>query len=142
LWHSVYKRLSDGYGGLLGSVTSRATAQVIRLACLYALLDRSDIIRLEHLEAALAVWQYCEDSAKYIFGMSSGDKVAEDIFTALQANDAGLPKTEISNLFNRNRAAKEIDAALQTLLELERIERVEEKTPGRSREVFKVIATK
>jgi hypothetical protein len=60
----------------------------------------------------------------------------------LQANDAGLPKTEISNLFNRNRAAKEIDAALQTLLELERIERVEEKTPGRSREVFKVIATK
>ena len=39
LWHRVYKKLSDGYGGLLGSVTSRATAQVMRLACLYALLD-------------------------------------------------------------------------------------------------------
>lgn len=138
LWHREYKRLSDGYGGLLGSVTSRATAQVIRLACLYALLDCSDIIRLEHLEAALAVWQYCEDSAKYIFGMSSSDKVADEIFTALQSSDAGLSKTEISNLFNRNRTAKEIEAALQTLLELSRIEKVEEKTQGRPREVFKV----
>ena len=142
LWHRVYKRLSDGYGGLLGSVTSRATAQVIRLACLYALLDCSDIIRLEHLEAALAVWQYCEDSAKYIFGMSSGDKVADEIFTALQSSDAGLSKTEISNLFNRNRTAKEIEAALQTLLELNRIEKAEEKTPGRPRVAFKITATK
>jgi len=140
LWHQVYKRLSDGYGGLLGSVTSRATAQVIRLACLYALLDCSDIIRLEHLEAALAVWQYCEDSAKYIFGVSSGDKVADEIFTALQSSEAGLSKTEISNHFNRNRTAKEIEAALQTLLELNRIEKVEEKTQGRPREVFKVSA--
>lgn len=142
LWHSVYKRLSDGYGGLLGSVTSRATAQVIRLACIYALLDLSDIIRLEHMEAALAVWQYCEDSAKYIFGMSSGDKVAEDIFTALKANDPGLSKTEISNLFNRNRTSKEIEAALQTLLDLGLVEKIEEKTAGRSREIFKAIATK
>jgi DNA replicative helicase MCM subunit Mcm2 (Cdc46/Mcm family) len=140
LWHRVYKRLSDGYSGLLGSVTSRATAQVIRLASLYALLDCSDIIWLKHLEAALAVWQYCEDSAKYIFGMSSGDKVAEEIFTALQSSDAGLSKTEISNLFNRNRTAKEIEAALQTLLELNRIEKVEEKTSGRPREIFKILA--
>jgi predicted transcriptional regulator len=141
LWHQEYKRLSDGYGGLLGSVTSRATAQVIRLACLYALLDRSDIIRLEHLEAALAVWQYCEDSAKYIFGMSSGDKVADEIFTALKSSEDGLSKTEISNLFNRNRTAKEIEAALQTLLELERIKKVEEKTQGRPKEIFRVRGT-
>ncbi len=141
LWHQEYKRLSDGYGGLLGSVTSRATAQVIRLACLYALLDCSDIIRLEHLEAALAVWQYCEDSAKYIFGMSSGDKVADEIFTALKSSEAGLSKTEISNHFNRNRTAKEIEAALQTLLELERIEKAEEKTQGRTKEIFRISAT-
>jgi predicted transcriptional regulator len=72
--------------------------------------------------------------------MSSGDKVADDIFTALQSSDAGLSKTEISNLFNRNRTAKEIEAALQTLLELNRIEKVEEKTSGRPREVFKILA--
>jgi predicted transcriptional regulator len=141
LWYREYKRLSDGYGGLLGSVTSRATAQVIRLACLYALLDCSGIIRLEHLEAALAVWQYCEDSAKYIFGMSSGDKVVDEIFNALKSSEAGLSKTEISNHFNRNRTAKEIETALQTLLELERVEKVEEKTQGRPKEIFRISAT-
>ncbi len=138
LWHQVYKKLSDGYGGLLGSVTSRATAQVMRLACLYALLDQSDLIRLEHLRAALALWQYCEDSAKYIFGMSIGDKVADEIFSTLRKKPDGLSKTEISSLFNRNRTAKEIETALQILLDLERIEKVEIKTSGRPREVFKV----
>lgn len=86
LWHRVYKRLSDGYNGLLGAVTSRSTAQVMRLACIYALLDCSNLIRLEHLEAALAVWQYSEDSAKYIFGMNSGDKVADEILKVLTDN--------------------------------------------------------
>ena len=71
--------------------------------------------------------------------MSSGDRVADEIFSALETNKAGLTKTEINNLFNRNRTAKEIEAALQTLLELERIEKVEEKTLGRPREVFKVL---
>ncbi len=89
LWHQVYKRLSDGYSGLLGSVTSRATAQVTRLSCLYALLDNSDVIRLEHLEAALAVWQYCEDSAKHIFGMALGDKVADEILAKLEQAEGG-----------------------------------------------------
>lgn len=139
LWHRVYKRLSDGYGGLLGAVTSRATAQVMRLACLYALLDLSNVIRLEHLKAALALWQYCEDSAKYIFGMSSGDKLAEEIYSGLQANKEGLSKTEISKLFNHNRTAKEIEAALQTLIDLERIEKIVEKTQGRPREIFKIL---
>lgn len=138
LWHQVYKKLSDGFGGLLGSVTSRATAQVIRLASIYALLDCSNVVRLEHLEAALALWQFCEDSAKHIFGMSLGDKIADEIFTALQSTDAGMSKTEISNYFNRNRTAKEIETALQTLLELSRIEKIKEKRSDRTREIFKV----
>lgn len=139
LWHKFYKPLSDGYNGLLGSVTSRATAQVMRLACLYALLDCSNLIRFEHLEAALALWRYCEDSAKYIFGMSSGDKLADEIYTALSENIDGLTKTEISNLFNRNRKSSEIEAALQTLFELGRAEKIEEKTPGRPREIYRVL---
>lgn len=137
LWHRVYKRLSDGYSGLLGSVTSRATAQVMRLACLYALLDTSALIKIEHLKAALALWQYCEDSAKYIFGMSLGDKIADEIYSALKESATGLTKTDLSNRFSRNRTAAEIDNALDTLLELERIEKIEEKTGGRPREIFR-----
>lgn len=139
-WHQIYKKLSDGYGGLLGSVTSRATAQVMRLACIYALLDSTDVISLTHLEAALSVWQYCEDSAKYIFGMSSGDKVAEEIYSALLSAKKGLTGTEINNHFKRNRTSSDIQAGLQTLLDQERIERIKDKnTGGRPREIYKVI---
>ena len=46
--------------GMLGAVTSRAEAQVVRLSCLYALLDSSKVIRRQHMTAALAVWRYCE----------------------------------------------------------------------------------
>lgn len=139
LWHRVYRPLSDGFGGLLGSVTSRATAQVMRLACLYALLDRSNEIRLEHLEAALAVWQYAEDSAKYIFGMSTGDKMATAIQKALEGKPEGLTKTAIFDLCGRNKTAAEIDSALELLSELGRIEKRSEQgggKPGRPTAIY------
>jgi len=44
MWHRVYPDLSEGQPGLLGAVTSRAEAQVVRLALIYALLDCSEVI--------------------------------------------------------------------------------------------------
>src|SRR6185295_11508058 len=79
IWHKVYADLSDGKPGMLGAVTGRAEAQVMRLACIYALLDSSHEIRAPHMVAALAVWQYCLESARYIFGDSLGDPLADEI---------------------------------------------------------------
>ena len=73
LWKQVYAELSEGKPGLLGAVTARAEAQVMRLACLYAILDLSELIKLDHILAGLSVWNYCEQSARYIFGESLGD---------------------------------------------------------------------
>lgn len=64
LWWGIYEVLSEGKPGLLGAVISRAEAQVMRLSCLFALLDCSLVVRKPHLEAALAVWRYSEDSAR------------------------------------------------------------------------------
>jgi hypothetical protein len=64
LWRKRYRDLTTGRPGLLGAVTNRAEAQVTRLSLLYALLDCSPDIKKEHLEAALAVWDYCLASAK------------------------------------------------------------------------------
>ena len=72
VWAEVYPKLSDGRPGLLGAATSRAEAQVMRLATIYALLDKSAVVRPEHLMAALAMWEYAEQSAKYIFGNCAG----------------------------------------------------------------------
>ena len=82
-WKAVYEQLSAGQQGLLGAVTSRAEAQCIRLALLYALLDGMASIDLRHIKAALAVWEYAESSAAHIFGASLGDSVSDEILRAL-----------------------------------------------------------
>ena len=113
---------------------SRAEAQVTRLSSFYALLDQATEICLEHLQAALAVWDYSEGSARYIFGDSLGDPVADTILNALRSNPAGLAKNEIRNLFSRNQSASRIGRALATLLEngLSRFQ--QEETSGRPAE--------
>jgi hypothetical protein len=73
LWHELYGQLSRDRMGLFGAVTSRAEAHVLRLSCLYALLDCSAIVRFPHLTGALEAWRYCEDSCRFIFGDALGD---------------------------------------------------------------------
>ena len=89
----------------------------MRLASLYALLDMSKEIRVEHLSAALDLWSYCEQSAKYIFGNSFGDPVPDTIKRALDQTPEGMSRSEISSiLFKRNFKASRIDQALNKLL--------------------------
>ncbi len=131
LWHQVYAGLSEGHAGLFGAVTSRAEAQVMRLAGLYALLDCKDVVEHIHLEAALALWRYCEESARYIFGNATGDRIADELMLALQeAEGDGLTRTQIRDLFNRKNAGA-IDAALTVLAETGRTRFKVEQTGGR-----------
>ena len=104
-----------GTGAVLEAATSRAAPQALRLACLYAVLDRADQIRRPHLNAALAVWRYCFDSAAYMLKLATGNPTADTILAALDATPGGLTRTEISALFNRNEKATEITAALTYL---------------------------
>jgi hypothetical protein len=114
-WASVYEELSGERPGTFGFVTARAEAQALRLSVIYALLDRSLVIQTEHVQAALAVWTYCEDSAKYIFGTKVGDPVADAILEALKNKPEGLTRTEIRDLFGRNQSAERISHALAAL---------------------------
>ncbi|MGH2941332.1 MAG: DUF3987 domain-containing protein [Solirubrobacteraceae bacterium] len=117
LWHHVYPRLSEGRPGMLGAITGRAEAQVMRLAVIYALLDGRKVVRVEHLRAALALWDYCERSAAYIFGEDVGDPVADEILAALQAAPEGLTHSEIRDLFKRHKTAARLNIALRALAE-------------------------
>jgi hypothetical protein len=115
MWIAVYPELSNGRPGLLGAVLGRAEAQVLRLALTYAALDSSAAIRRPHLEAALAVWSYCERSAEYIFGDALGDPDADAILSALRTHPEGLSRTDISGLFSRNLTADRLERALTAL---------------------------
>ncbi len=142
IWAQVYPALSAAKPGLLGSVISRAEAQTMRLACLYALLDRSAIVRAEHLLAALALWEYCERSAHWIFGDALGDPVADEILSNLRNSPEGLTKTEISQLFGRHRKKDELGRALCELQRAGLATAEKEEGVGRSAERWKAVAGK
>jgi hypothetical protein len=133
LWNAAYgSELSVDRGGLAGAVCSRAEAHALRLSMIYALLDRSDTIRVEHVEAALAVWRYCEESAYALFGKLLGDPDADRIEDALlQAGQAGMTRSQIRDLFSRNRSGDQLDRAIAELLDLGRVAVAQEETGGR-----------
>ena len=138
IWERSYAALSEGHPGLFGAVIGRAEAQVVRLALLYALLDGASSIGVPHLRAALAVWEYCEASAQYIFGATMGDPVADDILAALDdAGSDGLNRTAIHKALSRNRSASQIDRALDLLKGAGRVSSETIQTGGRPSEVWR-----
>ena len=142
-WVETYEELSRGEAGMAGAATARAEAHSARLALLYALLDCSDVIRLPHLEAALAFWSYSEASARWVFGDSIGDPTADEIWSLARDRHDGITRTEVSNLFSRNKKAREIDRAVQALIDAGRLERatMEEPRTGRVLTVWRPAGT-
>jgi len=136
-WWAVYPQLSTAVPGLLGAVTARAEAHVVRLALIYALLDGAEEIGLAHMEAALAVWAHAQRSAEWVFGDSLGDPVADEIWRALRDEPGGLTRTEIRDLFGRNRRGRDIDAALGSLSAAGRIDRASRQDRGRPAELWR-----
>jgi hypothetical protein len=82
LWREIYTGLSVEQPGLLGAILARAEAQTLRLALLYALTDSASEINVEDLNSALAIWRYCEASAKLIFGDTVGNPLADEVLRA------------------------------------------------------------
>jgi hypothetical protein len=139
-WHAVYPELSQGMPGLFGAVTSRAEAQVIRLAMIYALLDLCTEIQPKHLKAAIALWEYAEGSARYIFGSALGDPLADEIYRALRAaGPTGLTRTQIRDTFSRHKAGGSIQMALELLAKHRLAVMQTQTTPGRPAEVWIAI---
>jgi hypothetical protein len=116
LWAEIYAPLSEGRTGLFGAVTSRAEAQVLRLATLYAVLDASAAIEPPHLLAGLAVWRYCEASARYLFGDATGDPVADAILEKVRQCPAGVDRTAIRDLLQRHCSGERLNRVLDRLV--------------------------
>ncbi|MCX6590784.1 MAG: DUF3987 domain-containing protein [Acidobacteria bacterium] len=131
LWHEVYGPLSEGKPGTFGAITGRAEAQVVRLSLLFAVLDESPVITVRHLRAALAAWQYCSDTARWIFGDALGDPTADALLARLKAAPSGMTRTELSDAFGRNKSAQEIGRALAVLKNARLADAQTETTEGR-----------
>lgn len=135
LWEQVYVELTpDLDDGHVAAVVARAAPQTLRLALVYALLDDQSgatVIRREHLKAALAVWRYVEASARYVFG----DLRSRDLNTLCEAvdraGDSGLTRTDIVDLFGRNKTRERIDELIRQAVATGQYEVTKTATGGR-----------
>jgi hypothetical protein len=115
-WARTYNSLDDQVSGVVGGLTARAEAQLLRLSVTYAALDGSEIIDVEHLEAAEAVWTYCDATVKQLFGAgSSQDDVAARLLAALADEPNGLDGTQQRDLFSRHASGSHLASARRDL---------------------------
>lgn len=141
LWRERYHDLTRERHGLLGALLARSEAQVLRLSLLYALLDGHQVIRREHLEAALAMWDYVERSTEFIFGDAVGDPVADELLEVLRRTPDGMTRTEIRDHFGRHRKSDAISRALSELERAGLVRCEREETGGRPSERWFAVVT-
>jgi hypothetical protein len=118
-WREAYPALAeDDPGGLLGIMVARAARHVLRFALVYALADRSPVIDVEHVRAALDLWSYCRSSAEIIVSgaPSAPSDLESDLLAALRAaGQSGMTLSEQLDYFGRNVPARRLHAARQAL---------------------------
>jgi len=140
MWNHHYGHLSQGRPDVYGAATSRAEAQVLRLSTIYAALDCSLSVEPCHLQAALAVWDYCRASARLFFDTAPIDPTARRISQALDVNPQGLSRTQIRGLFNPHVSKERIDLALEQLAGLGQLSCDTSPGPGRSSTVWAKVS--
>lgn len=137
VWEAHYRRLTTARPGLLGSLLSRAAPIVMRIACIYALCDMTCVVSKEHMEAALEVWRYCEESAAHIFGAKLGNPDAERLLTAIRAAPDGLNRrTILTKVFGGHMKADELDKLLVGLARTSLVRKEVRPTSGRPAEIW------
>jgi hypothetical protein len=137
LWRHAYTQLATTQpAGIAGALCARSEAHTIRLALLYALADGERTINAEHLQAALALWDYAARSASWALQGATGDPLAEQIHAGLQDHPAGLTRSQISDILQHNRSADQIQQALGALQLAGRATRTQILTAGRPAELW------
>jgi hypothetical protein len=119
-WNRNYSDIeNNGPTGLAGKMTARAAAHIRRLAMLYALIDKTDVVELKHLHAAYALWKYCEESAIYIF--SGVTKEQKRIAQWIEQRGRATFNQVRDDLYHRNKPVAEIRADLDSLVRVNQL---------------------
>lgn len=113
VWRDIYHELSSDQRHV---VASRSEAYVKRLACALALLDATDVVGVAHLKTAVAMWDYVDESIRFVFGAAVKDPNEAKLIEALKAAPDGLTRKEINHdVFGRHLKAKAIGDVLSNL---------------------------
>jgi len=123
LWSRMYSEIEKEMAsmfGLAASMTARAAAHVRRLALILCLLDGQDVIEATHLRAAKRIWDYCQDSTRYIFGGLTKD---QEIILSWLRSHAPVTVSEIANqLFQRHKKVDWVRLHINALIRAGKVE--------------------
>ncbi|WP_287600775.1 hypothetical protein [Thiothrix sp.] len=113
-------------------MSERSRMQVLRIACIFALLDCTAQVEAHHLRAAAHLWDYCLGSVAYIFEGEQNED-ANKILAALRKH-GGLTTTQIRiNVFQQNIKSATMNTLLKSLETQGRIRRsTRHRNDGRS----------
>ena len=101
LWVDLYGRMADDDpAGIVGALTARAEAQVLRLSLIYALIDGATTIERRHLMSAWELWRYCRWSAQHVWvGRGTGDPDVDRVVAILQYGEE-LSGAKLDQMFH------------------------------------------
>ena len=118
-WAEYYPTIGENRPANIEDLAQRQGDHINRIAALFAVLDGTASKTAKHLDAAIAVWDYCEASLHYAFETSViGNPKSQQILWALLRAPGGMTKTNISDqVFHRNTPAVEINQCLLYLKE-------------------------
>ena len=135
LWRAMYHDLSADHPGLAGAAVARGEPQVLRLSLVYALLDRSPVVRVDHLRAAVELWAYAERSAFHIFADATGDPDADRVEEIIR-RFGPLDREAITRATSNHVSGPRLDRALRAAANTGRVRSRQVSTPGRTAEMW------
>jgi hypothetical protein len=148
LWKEKYEEQElDEPGGVLETVIARSGNHTQRLALIYALADGSSTIEVEHLNAALAVWDYCRATAAHVFkdrpAVQKGDSAKRDRLkiriTEYLYQNGEVGKTQLRKGATSHSNESEFQAAVDELREQGVISARWVKTSGADSQKFSLV---
>ena len=131
LWCRVYPILEqEKPTPLADALTARSAAQCVRLAVVYCLLDGGYSIEVPHLLAALAVWDYCEQSVALLHPARRGDLESKVLRALRDAGQGGLTRTELNRVLGGHSKGEQVADVLRRLKSLGHVQEAKCPRPG------------
>jgi len=119
-WDTLYCKLNaEKQNGTLDAVLARDTSHILKLSLILAITDQAMKIERRHIEAALAIVDFCQASARWIFGKATNNKLANTILWELRRHaPAGLSREKINtDVCYSNTPKSQLDRAFSALVQ-------------------------
>ena len=121
-WCERYPNLTAEYEGIAGALLVRTEMYARMLSMIFALLDKSTVVEVIHIKAALAWVRYWRDSVQYIFATMAAKAAAEqlhedaaNVLIFIKQNP-GCSRTDLTTFFKNKTSASQITECLNHLM--------------------------